>query len=237
MPESDSQTKSPKKMRIVTNILTQALKLWLRSQVSQVSELEVEIKASDRQLLSGQIPSVSISASHAVYQGLHVRQIQLVAENIQVNIGSVLKGQPLRLLETVPVVGQVIIEEKDLNESLSSDLLSTALNDVLVKLVPEDWQKTKLITWQKIIIDDNQIILLTFPMTDSESTPLEICVGLNLLSGHELQLELIQMQYNMRSQIQGNHKYNFDLGSEVDIQELAVIPGKLVCRGRINVNP
>lgn len=237
MPEPDPNTKTTSKIRIVTNILTQALKLWLRSQVSQVSQLELEIKASDRQILAGQINSVSISASHAVYQGLHVRQIQLVAENIQVNIGSVLKGQPLRLLEAVPVAGQLIIEEKDLNESLSSDLLSTALNDVLVKLLPEHCPKTKLMTWQKIILDNNQIILLGFPITFSESTPLEISIGLQLLSGHELQLELMQIPNNMLLKIQGNHNYNFDLGSEVDIQELTLIPGKLLCRGRININP
>lgn len=237
MPEPHPNTKTTGKIRIVTNILTQALKLWLRSQVNQVSQLEVEIKASDRQILAGQINSVSISASHAVYQGLHVRQIQLVAENIQVNIGSVLKGQPLRLLEAVPVTGQLIIEEKDLNESLSSDLLSTALNDVLVKLVPEHCPKTKLMTWQKIILDNNQIILLGLPITFSESTPLEISLGLQLLSGHELQLELMQIPNNVLLKIQGNHSYNFDLGSEVDIQELTLIPGKLLCRGRININP
>jgi hypothetical protein len=41
----------------------------------------------------------------------------------------------------------------------------------------------------------------------------------------------------MVAEIEGNHKYNLDLGSEVDIQELTLMPDKLVCRGRINVNP
>ncbi|MCM0590933.1 MAG: DUF2993 domain-containing protein [Gloeotrichia echinulata IR180] len=237
MPDPNPNTKSPKKIGIVTKILTQALKLWLRAQVSLVSELEVQIRASDRQIFSGCIPWVSIAASHAVYQGLHVRQVELVAENIQVNIGSVLKGQPLRLLETVPVIGQLIIEEKDLNDSLSSELLSTALNEVLVQVLPEHCPKTKLITWQKIILDNNQMILFGLAITESESTPLEITVGLELLSGHELQLSLLRIQYNMVAEIEGNHKYNLDLGSEVDIQELTLMPDKLVCRGRINVNP
>ena len=120
-------TKNSYNIRIVTNILTKALKLWLKSQVSQVSQLEVEIKASDGQILSGCIPRVSITASDAVYQGLNITRIQLAAENIQVNIGSILKGKQLKLLQTVPVFGDLVVDEQDLNSSLSSELLSRAL--------------------------------------------------------------------------------------------------------------
>ncbi|BAY21295.1 hypothetical protein NIES2100_10450 [Calothrix sp. NIES-2100] len=237
MPEQNSTAKPTQKIRIITNLLTTALKIWLRAQVSQVSQIEVEIRASDRQLLSGKIPWVSIGASHAVYQGLHITQIQLVAENIQVNIGSVIKGQPLRLLETVPVVGELIVEEKDLNNSLSSELLITALNDVLVKLLPEHCAKTKSISWQKIILENHQIILSGILASDGQSTPLDICMGLNLISGRELQLAPVQIKYDMVTQNQSNHEYTFDLGSEVDIQELTLIPVQLLCRGQINVNP
>ncbi|MFN6569698.1 DUF2993 domain-containing protein [Dendronalium sp. ChiSLP03b] len=236
MPEDNSQ-KSSKKIKLITNLLTKALKLWLRAQVSQVSQLEVEIRASDRQILSGCIPWVSIFASHAVYQGLHLTRIQLVAENIQINIGSVLKGQPLRLLETVAVFGDLIVGEKDLNNSLSSELLSTALNDVLVKLLPEHCPKSKPISWQKITLDNNQIIMRAMLTPPSEATHLDIYLGLKLLSGQELQLSQIQVKQNEVPLLEGNHSYNFYLGSDVDIEELNSIPGQLLCRGRINVNP
>ncbi|MEH1999103.1 MAG: DUF2993 domain-containing protein [Nostoc sp.] len=237
MPELNSQTKNASKFRIITQVLTTALKLWLRAQVSQISELEVEIKASDRQILSGRIPSVSIFATDAVYQGLLITQIQLIAENIRINIGSVLKGQPLRLLETVPVVGDLIVDEKDLNASLSSDLLSTALSDLLVKVLPTHYPQSQPINWQEIILDNNQIILRGMRVTNSKTTPLEICLGLQLLSGHELQVTHIQIKPDQGDMLKDNHQYNLDLGSDVDIQALTLIPGKLVCRGRINVNP
>jgi LmeA-like phospholipid-binding len=237
MPEKNSQTRSSNKIRIITNVLTTALKLWLRAQVSQVSQMEVEIRASDRQILSGYIPWVSIFASHAVYQGLHITRIQLVAENIQVNIGSILKGQQLRLLKTVSVVGEMIVEEKDLNSSLSSELLSTALNDLLVKLLPEGYPKSQPISWQRIILDNNQIILSAILTPTNTPTPLEIYLGLELLSGNELQLAPIQVKQNEVALLEGNHTYSLDLGSDVDIQELSLILDKLVCRGQINVNP
>ncbi|MDZ8029264.1 MAG: DUF2993 domain-containing protein [Nostoc sp. SerVER01] len=237
MSEQNSQTTNVNKIRIITQVITTALKLWLRAQVSEISELEVEIKASDRQILTGRIPSVSIFASDAVYQGLLITKIQLIAENIQINIGSILKGKPLRLLQTVPVVGDLTIDEKDLNASLSSSLLSTALSDLLVKVLPTHCPKTQPINWQEIILENNQIILLGFRVTNSQTTPLKISLGLQLVNGQELQLTDIQIKDDRGDLLEDNHGYNFDLGSDVDIQELTVIPGQLVCRGRINVNP
>jgi LmeA-like phospholipid-binding len=237
MLQDNSQTPTSRKIRIITNVLTAALKLWLRSQVSQVKQLEVEIKASDRQLLSGCIPWVSIFATHAVYQGLHLTQIQLVAENIRVNIGSVLKGQPLRLLETVPVVGELIQEEDELNASLSSSLLPTALNDVLVQLLPECSSNSKSITWQKINLDTNQAVLCATLADESSLTHLNISMGLELLSAHELQLKQIQVARRTGTWLEGHNELYFNLGTDVEIQDLTLLPGQLVCRGRINVNP
>ena len=236
MPSENSEPKSSNKIRIITNVLKTAVKLWLRSQVSHVSQLEVEIKASDRQLLSGRIPGVSIFANNAIYQGLHLTQIQLEAENIRINIGAVLKGQPLRLLETVPVVGEVILNEEDLNSSVSSELLSTALNDLLVKLLPEHSPNSKPMSWQKISLENNKLILSGTQSPDNP-TWIEIGFGLELLSGHELQLSQIQREPNTQALLSGNEKQYLDLGSDVDIQELTVLPGKLMCRGLINVNP
>ncbi|MEA5503496.1 DUF2993 domain-containing protein [Halotia wernerae UHCC 0503] len=236
MPEDNFPTKNSKKIQLITNALTAAFKLWLRAQVSQVSQLEVEIKASDRQILSGCIPWVSIFASHAVYQGLYITRIQLIAENIQINVGSILKGKPLRLLEIVPVLGYLIVEEKDLNNSLKSELLSTALNDVLVKLLPEDCPKLTP-TWHQIILDNNQITICATLGATSENTSLEVRFNLKLIGNQELQLTHIQIMKNQVALLEGEHNYHLYLGSDVDIQELSLIPGQLVCRGRINVNP
>jgi LmeA-like phospholipid-binding len=237
MPEETSPTNSLNKIGIITKVLTAAIKLWLRTQVSQVSQIEVEIRASDRQILSGSIPWVSIFASHAVYQGLHITRIQLVAENIQINVGQVLKGQPLKLLQVISVFGEMTVEEKDLNNSLSSELLSTALNNVLLELLPEHWLKSQPISWQKIILDNNQIILNALLTPASKPISLEVYLGLELLNGSELQLGKVQVMQNEVALVEGNYDYTLDLGSDVDIQELSLIPGKLVCQGRINVNP
>jgi hypothetical protein len=237
MVEPNSQVKHHQKNGIITQVLTKALKLWLKAQVSQVSQIAVEISATDRQILSGQIPLVEIFASQAVYQGLHITQIRLEAKNIWLNVGAVLQGRPLRLLEIVPVSGEMIIEEQDLNYSLSSELLSTALNDVLAKFLPEHCSKFLPLTWQRIILEHQRIILHSIPAPESDFTNLETFMGLELLNKQELQLTQIQIQYQKENLLADNYGYRINLGSDVDLQELTLIPGKLLCRGQVNVNP
>ncbi|MEA5553528.1 DUF2993 domain-containing protein [Anabaena cylindrica UHCC 0172] len=237
MTDNSSPVTNGKKIRLITQVLTTAIKLWLRTQLTQVSQIEVEIGSTDRQLLSGSIPSVSILATNAVYQGVHVTRIQLWAENIRLNIGAILKGKPLKLLEVVPVAAELLVEEQDLNNSLSSELLSTALNDVLVKLLPEDCQKSKPITWQEITLDNQRLILCGVLLLESEPTFLEISASLELLNGQELQLSQIQIKSNQEIIGEGNSGYHLDLGSDVDLKEITLTSSQLSCHGRINVNP
>ncbi|HLP88250.1 MAG TPA: DUF2993 domain-containing protein [Nostocaceae cyanobacterium] len=237
MNHSTSPVVNSQKSRIITKVLTAAIKLWLKTQLSQVAQLEVEIKASDRQLLSGCIPGVSISASNAVYQGLHITQLQLWAENIQVNIGAVLRGKPLRLLDTVPVIGQLMVTEDDLNHSLSSALLSSAFNELLVKLLPEHCPNSKSLTWQQITIDNDRLLLSGLTTDENLPSSLELDLGLKLLNGQELQLIQVKIHENQQVLLANNSGYTLNLGSDVNIQEITLIPGQLVGQGQFNVNP
>ncbi len=237
MIEPSFSNTNNRKIRVITKVLTSAIKLWLRTQLTQVSHLEVQIEASDRQLLSGRIPRVSISASHAVYQGLQITQIELQAENIQLNVASILKGQPLQLLEIVPVVGKLIVEEQDLNNSLSSPLLLTAVNDLLVTLLAEYSLNSKAITWRKITLDNQVLILHGIPISETDGAFFHINLGLELLNGQELQFTQVQVKSHQELILERNSPYIINLGTDVDIQEISLIPGQLSCYGRINVNP
>ena len=236
MSRNTSKKKNSRKIRVFTKVLTTALKLWLRSQVSQISQLEVEIKANDGEILSGCIPWVSILASDAVYQGIHLTEVQLIAENIRINIGSVLKGQPLQLLETVRVFGELRIEESDLNASLSSTLLSTALNDIIGQILPEYIAKSKLTNWQKIIIEERKILLNGNLCEQSIYEQVDIVIGLSLLGSQKLQLSPIHITKSDENIIK-NHTEDIDLGDDVDIQYLNLSKGILACKGTVNVNP
>ena len=237
MTEPSSPNPNNSRVRIITKVLTSAIKLWLRSQLNQVSHLEVQIEASDRQLLSGYIPGVSISASNAVYQGLRVTQIELEAEKIQLNVAAILKGQPLQLSAIVPVVGKLIITARDLNNSLSSPLLLTAINDGMIPLLAEYSLNYPFITWEKITLDNQVLILHGIPISETEGAFFNIHLGLELRNGQELQLTQVQVKTDQEVLLERNSPYMINLGTDVDIEKISLLPEQLTCYGRININP
>ncbi|NET73516.1 MAG: DUF2993 domain-containing protein [Sphaerospermopsis sp. SIO1G2] len=215
MIDKDTLKVKNKRIRLVTKTLNAAIKLWLRTQLDKVSHIETEIGASDRQLLSGCIPSISISAKDAVYQGIHVTSIQLQAENIQINIGGILKGKPLRLLEVVPIVGELVVKEQDLNYSLTSKLLSQALNDLLLKFLPNEELDCEAISWKKCNLENQNLTLTAILAPDSENTHLEMTAGLKLINTQEIQLSPIKIKHNQIVIFNKNDGYKIDMGSDV----------------------
>lgn len=217
-------------------MLSPAVRLWLQTQVDLVSNLEVKISGSDRQILTGSLPRLSVSAIHAVYQGLHLSQIQLVGENIRTNLGQVLRGQPLRLLEPVPVFGELLLQESDLNASLQSPLLANAITDLLRKLLPANYPVHGQ-RWHKITINNGQLIIsATLAADTSNPMPITICTSLQLASCHELLLQP-QIQTQLGSQLVNLDSFKLDLGTEVAIEKLTLSSGQILCRGCINVIP
>ncbi|MGC1392985.1 MAG: DUF2993 domain-containing protein [Coleofasciculaceae cyanobacterium] len=221
-----SQTKTS---RIISTVLSPAIRLWLRSQVERVEALEFKITGGDRQILTGNIPNISVAASQAIYQGLHLSQIQLEATQIRVNLGQVIKGKSLRLLEPVPVTGQLTLSETDLQASLKSQLLSTALSEFIGTFLTSP---NLDFSWQKITIDTG---LLTLSGT-FQAMPIVIIAGLQLASPHELLLDpfQIQMPSHAPKHLDG---FQVDLGSEVNLQEITLTPGMLLCRGCLKILP
>jgi hypothetical protein len=236
-PSPTSETVSSNQSRLISKVLSPAVKLWLRSQVQQVSHLEVEISGSDHQILHGTIPRISIVARNAVYKRLHLTQIQLVGEGIRTNLGQVLRGQPLRLLEPVPVFASLLLQESDLNTSLESPLLTNALTELLLTLLPSSCLVDGQVRWHKIGIDSGCLIMSATTADTSTPTPVVIRTGLKLANCHELQLKQPQIQTSVGLPLVNLDDFKLDLGPEVAIEELTLSAGQLACRGRINVVP
>lgn len=221
-----------KTSRLIGKVLSPAVRLWLKSQVQQISQLEVQIAGSDRQILTGNIPRVSILASKAVYQGLHLTQIQLEAKEIHINLGQVIKGKPLRLLDKVPVSGDLYLTQADLNASLASPLLTDALNDLFLQLFKD--KLGQQVSWQKVTIERN-LLSLEGLMGDRDR-PIVFQAGLQLASDRELQIlqPMVKMETGETITIDS---FTVDLGAEVSIAKLNLDPGKILCSGRLNVLP
>jgi hypothetical protein len=240
-----SKTLKPQKSQIISKVLSPAVQLWLRSQVEEVESLQFKIIGGDRQILSGHIPTVSVAASRAIYQGLHLSQLQLEGSSIRVNLGQILKGKPLRLLEPVPVAGQLLLQDSDLQASLQAPLLSTAVTEFLSTLLQSNQitnlvadLKEQQISWQQVNIAQDQLTLFG-TLTDAvqQTTPIVIRAGLQLATPQVLKLNPFQIQISPTASPFNFDGFQVDLGSDVDLQEIALTPGQLLCRGRLTVLP
>ena len=136
---------------MITKLLSAAVKLYLRSQVSRVKGLQVKIGGKNRQILKGYIPNVFLSCQQGIYQGLHLREIVVSGNEIAFNLPEVLQKKPLRLLEPIAIEVDLSLFKEDLSASIDSALLQSGLTDL----------------WQ-IILNANEIEDLGEELTDVE---------------------------------------------------------------------
>jgi hypothetical protein len=232
---------SDRRIEIIGKVLSPAVRLWLRSQVDSVEELQFQILGRDRQILRGYIPGIFLSSTRAIYQGLHLREIKLQGENIRINIGQIIKGKPLQLLEPIKVTGELGLCEADLNASLSSSLLSGAFTDLLLMLLelsghpqPNFILEKYRVNWQKVSLYPDKFVLNgTLADATNNTQPVSILAGLKLVNRQTLLLHPIEMELpDFPSTLT---EFEVDLGEDVDLRTLSLENGKLFCCGGLLV--
>jgi LmeA-like phospholipid-binding len=222
---------------IISSVLSPACRIWLRSQVSQVDHLHVDIAGGSRQILGGTIPRVAVVAAGAIYQGLSLGSIDLIADNIRINLPQVMRGQPLRLLEPIGVTAEAKFTEADLQASLASPLLSQALTDLLTQVLATPLQADRLMSWYRIEMIPHQLILHGNLLANQQTIPIKIAMGIDIQAGHLLQLDPIAITCPIELPGSDITRHQIDLGTEVNITQLLVTAGELICQGQIQVNP
>ncbi len=223
---------------IISSVLSPACRAWLKSQVSQVEQLDVNIAGGSRQILGGTIPRVAVVATEAVYQGLWLDSINLIAENIRINLPQVLRGQALRLLEPIAITAAARLTEVGVQASLGAPMLSIAINDLLSQILATEQLKTDWrVNWRTIRIVPQQLILQGGLTTGDRTAPIEISMGINLLGKHILQLDPIRIICAIDLPGSEITSYQIDLGTDVHLTQLTLGTGELICQGRIQVNP
>ena len=252
LPDPDRNLPVPRQSHIISTILTPALRLWLRSQVEHVDDLNLLIEGGDRQLLTGLIPRVTISARNVVYRGLYLERITLVGRGIKVNFRQILRGKPLQLERTVPVQAEVRLSQQDLNDSLQGPLLAGVVNDLLLNLLKAG-AAPDLVTLDgktPILLDDFRAKIAPGLLTlgaaivsnpAGKPVPFIIRTGLRTTNGRQLHLvnpEWLPTPKAKRGLVLHDlDGFPLELGSDVEIQDLELGDRQLICRGKINVVP
>jgi hypothetical protein len=244
--------------QIISAVLTPALQLWLRSQAEQIQSLQIKIKAGDRQMLSGYVPAVSVAADHAVYQGLHLGQVEILAENIRVNLGQILRGKPLQLLQPIPIQLQLQMAPQDFANSSGSALMAAAFQDLLLKLMQADEGLVEILAGDnaagidlaklkvlqpQILLGDEQVTLgmHLYGVELERSLPLIIRTGIELASPQQLRFVspqwLTSLQAKRGLPLADLDGFVIDLGPQVALQEVTLSGQQFKLVGKIIVMP
>jgi hypothetical protein len=228
------QPLSSKPQGIISSLLAPACAAWLRTQVSEVASLDVQIVAKDRQILSGTIPAVSILATKTVYRGISLQKIKLLADQIEVNLRQVMRGKPLRVLQPIEVEIEATIANADLLSSLTAPLLSGAVNQLIVQVMalPDaDWS----LVWRDVQIETDKLTLQGTVQQGDRALPIKICTGIALQEGKIIHLAPLAIDCELVDK--PVESYSIDLGDEVNLRKLLLGEGELHCAGQVRIRP
>jgi hypothetical protein len=231
---------------LIGRVLAPAIQLWLKSQVEQVEHLEVGIQAGNRQILSGTVPQITLLAQKVIYQGLHLSDVNLTGQNIRVNLGQVLQGKALQLLEPIAVNGKVILLEADLNASLAAPLLADAIKLFLLDLLRSG--SLEAVVGGDLNLQNLQMRLMPTALTlradlisqTGQATEIALRSGLHLSQPNQLQLQNPQWLPHFNAKrglpLKELDGYEFDLG-DAQLTALTITQGQLECHGQLLVQP
>ncbi len=233
---------------LISKVLAPAIRLWLKSQTQHLEDLKLSIQAGDRQLLSGTIPRIEVSAAAAVYQGIHLSNLHLTTgEAVRLNLSQVLRGKPLKLLAAFPIDLQMVLSEDNLNQSLTAPLVRTAVTAFLLNLLGRekgqaDSQESLTITNLRTQLQGDSLLLCgNLPSSGDNTTEIAIRTTLKLTQPNEIQLEnpvwLPHAKAKRGMAIAELNGYSFDLGSETNLKHLTIESGQISCAGRLMVLP
>lgn len=245
-----SDVQARPKRGLVSRVLEPALRLWLRSQTEALDRLEVYLDSGDRQILAGHIPQVRLLAQKAVYQGLHLSRVQLCGQNLRINIGQVLKGKPLQLLEPIPVAIEVQLQAADVQASLGSELLEGAILETLQRLVGEQiavaldadtLPQALTLSNSQIVLGDGCLRLSTQVIAKERSIPVALQTGLGLSNPNTLVLTnpewLPTPQAKKGLRLRELDGYTLDLGPQVQFESFLITPDGIYGQGKLTIFP
>lgn len=208
----------------LATVLAAAVRWWVRSQLDTADTLQIQFGARNRDLLRGCIPQIDARAERVVYRGLHLRGAIARADNLRLNLRQVLHGQPLRLLEPLPVTLDVRLHEGDLNASLASPLLQAAVRDLFRHILPPNTDLASA----RIHLRQNALHLVA-----TRPQAIALTTHLHRRDGHRLQLHAPTLEVGDRRQTFPD--LDVPLDSDVQIQRLVCDRGELHLSGRLLV--
>lgn len=194
----------------VSRPLAALLRWWLQRQVTQAQALQVSIQGASQVWLSGCLPYVQVRAQNIIYQNMHLHQVAITVEHIQVHWPFLQrKGQPF--VEPITVHVQATMTDHNINHSLP--YFQATLRPYLQELHAEmtDIQGVRIypdgIDW--LLPEQKQLLTQVHLVAPNE---LMLCAG-------------------------PTRQVRIGLGTEVKIRECQLQPGSVYLAGDVLIRP
>lgn len=244
---------SPQGSRLISRVLPVAVKFWLQTQLDEIGDLKFEIQATDRQVLSGHIPGIALSAQQAIYQGVQITDIDVQASNITINIGQVLRGKPLRLKQPFPITGHVVFDGDALEASSTGSILADGLLDFWQTLLAKEDVAAEVATYygpEVAALGDQNLSQyqskmqplgadLVLHLIRHGQSEIRLRGTINVDQGHILRLVTAQWCLSSGEHVPSDALSNFcwNLGEHTHLHSLQVQNEQLTCQCKIMVQP
>jgi len=226
---------------IVSKLLSKAIKLWLKSQVSTIQDLEVAVLSENKQIVQGNISQVLIKATHVIYQDLHLSRLGIEGKNIKFDLSKVVKQKSFRLQELIKVDLEIYLSASDLQHSCSSKILSSALTEIWCHFLKQSHSQNLCLDeyyqWESLSLLESGIVIQGYFKRQEHLDCLKLKTQVELGDAHTLLLTPKEIITSDKLPIITNETLTFDLGKEVKINFLEITEEQISLQGEITVYP
>ena len=226
---------------LIDKILSRAMQLWVKSQVSAIDRLNIKIFSKDRQIIKGSIPKVVIEAKNVVYQQLHISKIKIEGTNIKVNLSQIIKKKPLRLLQPIVIKIKVFLTEEDLKQSLASPLLSAGLTDIWNRLLSSYEIETNEIhtsyQWNEFSLSKSLIQFDGVSLNPENNYEIKNSIKIEIDSTNSLLILPISIITIPEQNFNIDRCVTLNLGNQASVTDLEITSEYLSIEGTITVFP
>ncbi|MFT0796341.1 DUF2993 domain-containing protein [Synechococcus sp. H70.1] len=226
--------------QIAGSLLNPLVAAWIRSEVQQVENLQVQIAGSDAQILNGQIPQAQVSGDNLIYQGFQISHLRLRGQDIRLNVGEAIQGRsPLRLLAPVPVQVSLRLTEADLNRTLQAPLIQSQLAQAQVQLPFGKQTVPFFIRQPQVALEPGRLRIQAQLMTpEGAAVPVTVLTGLQAQGPNQLRLvNPVWVSEGQEIPIPGLADFPIQLDPAVRIDRLELQSGQILYEGMLVIYP
>ena len=214
---------------------------WIESEVDSVENLDVKISGADSDLMGGRIERAEVSGDNLVYEDFYFSRVELSGQDIRLTVEDALNGGSLNLVEPLPVNAMMRLTNADVNRSIQAPLIQSQLSEASVDIPVGNGGEAVAFQLRdpQVEILDGRLKIDALLNTEGTDVPVSVTTGLLPKSSRQLLLVNPVWLGDDGSQIPiaGLDGAEIDLGPDVKIDSLQLVPGELIYTGTITIQP